>query len=111
MDHRDGRGDETYLTRKRDGRMTASGQRAPKRDEPPRVISPDERRRLQARYAQAQSLMARSEYDFREVHPLLAGCLEVDPGNLRYIDLLLLNLKRRREAGTRPPPRLASIAP
>ncbi len=80
--------------------MTAGGQRAQKRDEPPRVISPDERRRLQVRYAQAQSLMARSEYDFREVHQLLARCLEVDPGNLRYIDLLLLNLKRRQEAGT-----------
>ena len=66
-----------------------------------RTISPELRRRLQERYAQAQSRMARPGYDFSAVHRLLAENLASDPGNLRYIELLLLNLQRRSAAGSR----------
>src|SRR5688500_4007033 len=68
----------------------------------PRIISPDLRRRLQERYAKAQSQMARPTYDFGAVHRLLGENLATDPGNLRYIELMLLNLHRREEAGIRP---------
>jgi tetratricopeptide (TPR) repeat protein len=82
--------------------MTVGQSRTMKETGPPRAISPDLRREMQRRYNEAQAIMNRSRYDFGKVHNLLAQNLQIDPGNLRYIDLLILNLRRRREAGARP---------
>jgi tetratricopeptide (TPR) repeat protein len=82
--------------------MTVGRSRTTNGSDPPRTISPDLRREMQRRYNEAQAMMNRSRCDFGKVHNLLAQNLQVDPGNLRYIDLLLLNLRRRGEAGARP---------
>lgn len=68
----------------------------------PRVISPELRRRLQERYARAQTLLAQPSCDFAAAHRLLAENLALDPGNLRYIELMLVNLRRRGEASVQP---------
>jgi len=82
--------------------MTGRRERSNEANGLPRVISPELRRLLQERYAQAQSQMARPAYDFGNVHRLLGENLATDPGNLRYVELMLLNLQRREEAGIRP---------
>ena len=63
------------------------------------LITPDQRRRLQQRYEEAQRLAAQPRPDYRQVHELLAGCVAADPGNILYLNALLANL-RRRDAAT-----------
>src|SRR5690242_20175400 len=62
------------------------------------LITPDQRRRLQQRYEEAQRLAIQPRPDYQRVHELLAGCVVADPGNILYLDALLANLRRRDSA-------------
>jgi tetratricopeptide (TPR) repeat protein len=68
------------------------------------VITPDQRRQLQASFERANQIVGQGKYDLDQVNKLYTQCIIADPGNLLYVDAFLQNLERkypRQRSGAR----------